>query len=57
MKKNDQIVKHYETPLYFPLRKHFVDTIEIELKTITGRSIIFTGGKTFVLLSFRRKNL
>lgn len=53
--KNDQIVKHYETPLYFPLRKHFVDTIEIELKTITGRSIIFTGGKTFVLLSFRRK--
>lgn len=53
--KNDQIVKHYEPPVYFPLRKHFVDTIEIELKTIAGRSIIFTGGKTFVLLSFRRK--
>lgn len=53
--KNDQIVKHYETPLYFPLRKNFVDTVEIELKTVMGRNIIFTGGKTFVILSFRRK--
>lgn len=55
--KNHQIVKHYETPLYFPLRKNFIDTIEIELKTITGKNITFTGGKTFVILSFRRKKL
>ena len=56
---NDQIVKHYDTPIYFPLRKNFVDTIEIELKTASGNNIIFTGGKTLVLLSFcrRKRNL
>lgn len=55
--KEDQIVKHYNIPIYFPLRKHFIETIEIELKTSSGEDIIFTGGKTFVLLSFRRRKL
>lgn len=55
--KNQQIVKHYETPLYFPLRKKFIDTIEIEFKTTAGKNITFTGAKTFVILSFRRKKL
>lgn len=41
----------------FILRKFFVDTIEIELKAITGRSIVFKGSKTFVLLSFCRKKI
>ncbi len=53
--RNDQIVKHYEKTIYFPLRKHYVDTIEIELRTSSGKKITFTGGKTFVMLSFRRK--
>lgn len=53
--KNEQIVKHYETPIYFPLKSNFVDTIEIELKTSSGKDIIFTGGKTLILLSFRRR--
>lgn len=55
--KNQQIVKNYETPLYFPLRKNFIDTIEIELKTTTGKNVTFSGGKTYVILSFRRKKL
>lgn len=55
--KEEQIVKHYNIPIYFPLRKHFIETIEIELKTSSGEDIIFTGGKTFALLSFRRRKL
>lgn len=54
--KGDQIVKHYEKPIYFPLKKQFLDTIEIELRTSSGQNIIFTGGKTIVCLSFRRKS-
>lgn len=55
--KEDQIVKHYDAPLYFPLRKKFIETIEIELKSSSGHNITFTGGKTLVVLSFRRKKL
>lgn len=55
--KEDQIVKHYDVPLYFPLRKQFIETIEIELKSSSGDNITFTGGKTLVVLSFRRKKL
>lgn len=51
----EQIVKHFHNPLYFSLRKNFIDTIEIELKTSSGKNIIFSGGKTHFVLSFRRK--
>ena len=54
--KGEQIVKHYDTPIYFPLRKHFFDTIEIELRSAGGEKIVFSGGKTIVCLSFRRKS-
>ncbi|GFS82316.1 uncharacterized protein NPIL_308741 [Nephila pilipes] len=53
--KNEQIVKYYENPLYFPLKKTFVETIEIDLRVSSGDNIIFTGGRTYVVLSFRRK--
>lgn len=55
--KEDQIVKHYDAPLYFPLRKNYIETIEIEIKSSSGDNIIFTHGKTLVVLSFRRKKL
>lgn len=55
--KEDQIVKHYDAPLYFPVRKKFIETIEIEIKSSSGDNIIFTHGKTLVVLSFRRKKL
>lgn len=53
----DKIVKHYQRPLYFPLRKTFMDSIEIELRTSFGSKITFMSGKTHVVLSFRRKKL
>lgn len=52
---NNQVTKYFDKVVYFPLRKHYIDTIEIELRTSSGEKIIFTGGKTCVLLSFRQK--
>lgn len=53
----EQIVRNYQRPLYFPLRKHFIETIQIELKSSTGNDIIFSGGKSYVVLSFRRRKV
>lgn len=53
----DEIVKQYDRPLYFPLKKKFTETILIELRTGFGEKITFTSGKTHVVLSFRRKKL
>ncbi|GBN66249.1 hypothetical protein AVEN_218086-1 [Araneus ventricosus] len=44
--KEEQIVKQYERPLYFPLRKKRVECVEIALRTSTGEIITFTTGKT-----------
>lgn len=52
---NTQVTKYFDKVVYFPLRKYYIDTIEIELRTSSGEKIIFTGGKTSVLLSFRQK--
>lgn len=54
---SDEIVKQYDRPLYFPLKKKFLETILIELRTGFGETITFTSGKTHVVLSFRRKRL
>ncbi|KAF8783475.1 hypothetical protein HNY73_013632 [Argiope bruennichi] len=35
-KKEDQIVINYQRPLYFPLRKNYIDCIEIELRSRSG---------------------
>lgn len=53
----EQIVKYYDRPLYVPMKKKFIESIEIELRSSTGDKIIFTGGKTYVVLSFRRKHI
>lgn len=50
-----QIVKYYDRPLYIPIRNNFLETIEIDLRSSTGEKITFTAGKTYVVLSFRRK--
>ncbi|GFY10027.1 uncharacterized protein TNCV_3699881 [Trichonephila clavipes] len=55
--KEDQIVVNYQRPSYFPLRNNYIDCIEIELKSSSGDGIIFTSGKTLLVLSFRRKTL
>lgn len=53
----EQIVKFYDRPLYVPMRKKFIESIAIELRSSTGDKITFTGGKTYVVLSFRRKHI
>ncbi|GFR01983.1 uncharacterized protein TNCT_510961 [Trichonephila clavata] len=55
--KEDQIVINYQRPLYFPLRKNYIDCIEIELKSSSGDGIIFTSGKSLLVLSFRRRTV
>ncbi|GFR23266.1 uncharacterized protein TNCT_687741 [Trichonephila clavata] len=55
--KEDQIVINYQRPLYFPLRKNYIDCIEIELRSSSGDGIIFTSGKTLLVLSFRRRTI
>ncbi|GFY22032.1 uncharacterized protein TNCV_3296761 [Trichonephila clavipes] len=51
----EQIVKQFTVPLYFPVKKHHFDVIEIELVTSSGTPIKFLSGKTNIVLSFRRK--
>lgn len=53
----EQIVKQFSVPLYFPIKKHHFDVIEIELVTSSGTPIKFLSGKTNIVLSFRRKIL
>ncbi|GFQ99908.1 uncharacterized transposon-derived protein F54H12.3 [Trichonephila clavata] len=53
--KEDQIVINYQRPLYFPLRQNYIDCIEVELKSSSGDAIIFTSGKSLLVLSFRRR--
>ncbi|XP_023240160.1 uncharacterized protein LOC111638645 [Centruroides sculpturatus] len=52
--KSDQIVRVYQSPLYLPLRRNYIDTIEIELRTASGKEIVFFGGKTLLVLSFKQ---
>lgn len=52
-----QIVKYYDRPIYVPIRKKFLETIEIELRSSTGKKITFTSGKTYVVLAFRKKTI
>lgn len=54
---NNQIVKNYQRPLYFPIRKHYIETIQIELRTSSGDLMTFSSGKTFAVLSFRHRKL
>jgi hypothetical protein len=41
--------------LFFPLRIHNFDSIEIQIRDSTGRHVIFDSGKTIVTLMFRNK--
>jgi len=41
-------------PLYIPLQKKCLDTVEINLMTDTGLAVPFRFGKSFVVLEFRR---
>ncbi|XP_023238831.1 uncharacterized protein LOC111637555 [Centruroides sculpturatus] len=52
--KEQQIDKIYNTPLFFPVRTNHIETISIDLRSSTGENIIFTSGKSLLVLYFRR---
>lgn len=53
--KDEQIVRIYNNPIYFPLKNNYIETIDIELRSSSGKSITFATGKTILVLSFREK--
>jgi len=55
--RDDQIVKHFPVPLYFPVKKNNFDSIEMELRTSSGSLMQFISGKTSLVLSFRKKKV
>ncbi|GFR34060.1 uncharacterized protein TNCT_592361, partial [Trichonephila clavata] len=56
--KEDQIVLKLPKTAVFPLRKNYIDCIEIELKSSSGDGIIFyEREKTLLVLSFRRRTV
>ncbi|XP_067121503.1 uncharacterized protein [Centruroides vittatus] len=52
--KDQQIDKIYNTPIFFPVRTNHIETISIDIRSATGENIIFTSGKSLLVLCFRR---
>jgi len=52
-----QIMKIMNPPLFVPLQKKNFVTIEINIMTDTGEPVPFMGGKSVVVLEFKRIGL
>jgi len=50
----DIVQKVYNRPVYVPLQRTHFDTVEINIRTDTGKLVPFVGGKAIVTLHFRR---
>ena len=56
-KQGDTIRKTYDKPMYVPVRTKNFDSIEIDVRTDTGKGVPFQYGKSEVVLHFKlRKN-
>lgn len=55
--RGEQIVKYFPVPIYFPVKKQYFDVIEIELRTSSGSKLKFLSGKSYLVLSFRKKKI
>ena len=56
---NDQVIiksKSFNPILFFPLRMHSFDMIEIEIRDATGRYIVFKSGRVIVTFMFKKIN-
>ena len=56
---NDEVImksKSFNPILFFPLRMHSFDMIEIEIRDATGRYIVFESGRVIVTLMFKKIN-
>jgi len=60
-KGNDTIHARYEKPIYIPLQKKHFDSIEIDIRTDTGKPVPFEYGKVIgkviVTLHFRLRKV
>ena len=54
-KDGQKIVKFYGQPHFIPLRKKYIDVIEINISDGTGNIISFTSGKVICKLHIRLK--
>ena len=52
-----QIMKTMNPPLFVPLQKKNFDNIEINIMIDTGEPVPFMGGKSVVVLEFKRIGL
>lgn len=56
-KGNDTVHARYEKPIYVPLQKKHFESIEIDIRTDTGKPIPFEYGKVIVTLHFRLRKI
>ena len=54
---NEYIHVIYDNPHYIPVLKSNFETIEIDIRSDTGESVLFNTGKVFIKLHFRPKRL
>ena len=52
----DQVVLTYPNPIYVPILKKEFQSIEIDIKEETGKSVPFEFGRVIIVLHFRKKN-
>ena len=54
-KDGELVQMHYFNPMYLPLNKSFIDTIEVKICDAIGEHIAFVEGVTTIVLHFKRK--
>ena len=53
-KYGDMVHTHFINPMYVPINKSFIDTIEVKICDATGEPIAFVEGLTTIILHFKR---
>lgn len=51
----DLVNRQYDSPLYLPVRQHYIDSIEVSIKDNTGGDVSFFPGEALMTLHFRRR--
>ena len=54
---SDLIQRQYPTPMYIPVRQHYIHAIELNITDNTGGNLTFFPGEAVVTLHFRRRPL
>ena len=55
-KRDEMITTTFTKPYYVPVARRGIDTIQIHINSELGEPMPFTGGKSLVVLHFRRRN-